>query len=572
MNTNLIGVILTLALSVGLAIPLGAYLAKVYRGEKIWTDFLSPFERLLYRLGGINPQEEMSWQRFLRALLTINLLWFVYGFFMLLFQGVLPFNPDGNPSMTPDLAFNTVISFVVNCNLQHYSGETGMSYLNQVVVVMFFQFVSAASGMAALAGVYKAMQEKQSSTIGNFYHYFVLSITRVLLPLAIVVALALAASGTPMTTEGKITLTTLQGVEQSISQGPAAAMIAIKQLGTNGGGFFGVNSAHPLENPNYLTNIIQTVAILLIPMAMVFALGYYLRRRRLAWIIFGVMSLGFLTFVAGTIAAETAGNPAISAMGIDQSLGSMEGKEIRIGAEASALWGIATTATSNGSVNAMHDSMTPISGFLQMLDMMINALYGGVGVGLLNYYIFMIVAVFISGLMVGRTPELLGKKVEIREMKIATLITLLHPFLILVGTALSSYFLVHHPEIGWAVNPGNWLNNPGNHGFSEMLYEYTSAAANNGSGFEGLGDNNFFWNFTTGIVLILGRYLPIIGPVAIAGLLANKQYIPESSGTLRVDTPTFGVMTFAVIFIVAALSFFPALALGPLAEYFALGT
>ena len=248
----------------------------------------------------------------------------------------------------------------------------------------------------------------------------------------------------------------------------------------------------------------------------------------------------------------------------------MEGKEVRLGAEASALWGIATTATSNGSVNAMHDSMTPFSGFLQMLDMMINALYGGVGVGLLNYYIFIIIAVFISGLMVGRTPELLGKKVEIREMKIATLITLLHPFLILVGTALSSYLVVHQPDMAWSVKPGNWLNNPGNHGFSEMLYEYTSASANNGSGFEGLGDNNFFWNFSTGIVLIMGRFLPIIGPVAIAGLLAKKQYIPESSGTLRVDTPTFGLMTFAVIFIVAALSFFPALALGPLAEYFSM--
>ena len=570
MNTNLIGVIAILALSVSLAIPLGRYMAKVYRGDKVWTDFMGPLERLIYRLGGVNPQEEMTWQRFLRALLTINLIWFVYGFVILLFQGALPFNPDGNPNMTPDLAFNTVISFVVNCNLQHYSGETGMSYLSQVFVVMFFQFVSAATGMAALAGVYKAMQEKQSGTIGNFYTYFVLSITRVLLPLSIVVAVALAASGTPMTADGKINLTTLQGIEQSISQGPAAAMIAIKQLGTNGGGFFGVNSAHPLENPNFFTNIVQTVSIILIPISMVFALGYYLRRKRLSWIIFGVMSLGFLVFVAGTIVAETAGNPAISAMGIDQSLGSMEGKEVRIGAEASALWGIATTATSNGSVNAMHDSMTPISGFLQLLDMMINALYGGVGVGLLNYYIFMIVAVFISGLMVGRTPELLGKKVEIREMKIATLITLLHPFLILVGTAMSSYMVVHHADIAWAVKPGNWLNNPSNHGFSEMLYEYTSSAANNGSGFEGLGDNNFFWNFSTGIVLIMGRYLPIIGPVAIAGLLANKQFIPESSGTLRVDTSTFGLMTFAVIFIVAALSFFPALALGPLAEYFSM--
>lgn len=570
MNTNLLGVLATLALCVGLAIPLGRYLAKVYQGERVWTDFLQPLERLIYRLGGVSSGEEMGWQRFIRALLTINLLWFIFAFLLLFLQGVLPLNPDGNPSMTPDLAFNTAISFLVNCNLQHYSGESGLTYLTQTGVIMFLQFVSAATGMAALAGVYKAMQEKQSNTIGNFYVYFVQSITRVLLPLSIVLALVLVACGTPMTFDGKINLSTLQGVEQSISQGPAAAMIAIKQLGTNGGGFFGVNSAHPLENPNFLSNILQTVAILLIPMAMVFALGYYLRRRRLAWVIFGVMSIGFLAFVIGTIRAETAGNPAITAMGIDQSLGSMEGKEVRLGAEASALWGIATTATSNGSVNAMHDSMTPFSGFLQMLDMMINALYGGVGVGLLNYYIFIIIAVFISGLMVGRTPELLGKKVEIREMKIATLITLLHPFLILVGTALSSYLVVHHPDMAWAVKPGNWLNNPGNHGFSEMLYEYTSASANNGSGFEGLGDNNFFWNFSTGIVLIMGRFLPIIGPVAIAGLLAKKQYIPESSGTLRVDTPTFGLMTFAVIFIVAALSFFPALALGPLAEYFSM--
>ena len=568
MNTNLTGVVAMLVLTIIMAIPLGRYMAKVYQGERVWTDFLRPLERLLYRLGGINPAEEMTWQRFLRALLTINMLWLVYGFILLFYQGILPLNPDGNPSMTPDLTFNTVISFVVNCNLQHYSGESGMTYLTQLGVVMYFQFVSAAAGMAALAGVYKAMQEKQSSTIGNFYVYFIQSITRVLLPMSIVLALFLVIGGTPMTFDGKIPLKTLQGAEQNISQGPAAAMIAIKQLGTNGGGFFGANSAHPLENPNYLTNMLSTMAILLIPMAMVFALGFYLKRRRLAWTIFGVMSIGFLFFVVSTIIAETAGNPAIADMGIHQQLGSMEGKEIRIGAEASAFWGIATTATSNGSVNAMHDSMTPISGFLQLLDMMINALYGGVGVGLLNYYIFIIIAVFISGLMVGRTPELLGKKVEIREMKIATLITLLHPFLILVGTALSSYMLVHHADIAWAVKPANWLNNPGNHGFSEMLYEYTSSSANNGSGFEGLGDNNFFWNVSCGIVLILSRFIPIIGPVAIAGLLAQKQYIPESSGTLRVDTGTFGVMTFAVIFIVAALSFFPALALGPLAEYF----
>jgi len=376
-------------------------------------------------------------------------------------------------------------------------------------------------------------------------------------------ALLLVFNGVPMNWEGKASIVTMQGDSVQVSRGPAAAMIAIKQLGTNGGGWFGVNSAHPLENPNYLTNAVENILILLIPIAFVFALGFYLNRKKLAWMIFGVMTFGFLLMAGASIYAEMQGNPALSRLGINQSLGSMEGKEVRFGAAASAFWGMATTATSNGSVNAMHDSMTPLSGALQMLDMMINALYGGVGVGFLNFYIFIIIAVFISGLMVGRTPELLGKKIEAKEMKIATLVALLHTFLILAFTALSRFVFVQDPNVGW-------LNNPTFHGFSEMLYEYTSSSANNGSGFEGLADNNPFWNITCGIVLLLSRYLPIIGPVAIAGILANKKYIPESSGTLQTDTATFGFMVLAVIFIVAALSFFPALALGPLAEYFTL--
>jgi len=299
-------------------------------------------------------------------------------------------------------------------------------------------------------------------------------------------------------------------------------------------------------------------------------MGFYLNRKKLATSIFLVMTVGFFCMLVPSLLAELKGNPAIANLGISQTMGSMEGKEIRFGSAASAYWGITSTATSNGSVNAMHDSMTPLSGVMQMLDMMINAFYGGVGVGLLNYFIFLIVAVFIAGLMVGRTPELLGRKIEAREMKIASLIAILHPFLILAGTALASYVFVASPEADWTVKPANWLNNPGFHGFSEMLYEYTSASANNGSGFEGLGDNNFFWNFTTGLVLILGRYLPIVGPLAIAGALANKKYVPESLGTLPTDTGTFGLVTFAVIVILAALSFFPALALGPLAEFFSL--
>ncbi|RYG45671.1 MAG: potassium-transporting ATPase subunit A, partial [Chitinophagaceae bacterium] len=354
-----------------------------------------------------------------------------------------------------------------------------------------------------------------------------------------------------------------QGDTVNVSRGPAAAMVAIKQIGTNGGGFFGANSAHPLENPSYFTNIIENVCIVLIPMAMIFALGYILKRRKLAWMIFGVMTLGFLLLLIPTVVLEMRGNPAIGSMGISQTLGSMEGKEVRFGSAASSFWAITTTCTSNGSINAMHDSLTPLSGMFAMLGMMINSFYGGVGVGFLNFYIFIIIAVFISGLMVGRTPEFLGKKIEAKEMKIAAIIALLHPLLILSATALSSYLYSHHPDVYSA-----WLSNPGNHGFSQMLYEYTSSAANNGSGFEGLGDNTPFWNITCGIVMLLSRYLPIIGPVAIAGILAKKKFIPETSGTLKTDTGTFGLMVFAVIFIIAALSFFPALTLGPIAEYF----
>jgi K+-transporting ATPase ATPase A chain len=324
----------------------------------------------------------------------------------------------------------------------------------------------------------------------------------------------------------------------------------------------------PFENPSYLTNIIEACSIPFISIALVFALGYYLKRKKLAYMIFGVMTFFFILFCVNNIYFETKGNPEIDKMGIAQNIGAMEGKEIRLGSAATAYWSVVTTSTSNGSVNGMHDSLMPLSGGIVLMDMMINALYGGVGVGLLNYYIFIIIAVFISGLMVGRTPEFMGHKVEAREVKIAAIVTILSAFLIKVGTAFAAYMFVHHPDVDWAVKPSAWLNNPNFHGFSEMLYEYTSANANNGSGFEGLGDNNVWWNVTTGFVLLLGRYLPIIGPLAIAGLLANKKFIPESRGTLPTDSVTFGVMTIAVIVIVTALSYFPPLALGPLAEYF----
>ncbi|MGM9760549.1 MAG: potassium-transporting ATPase subunit KdpA [Parabacteroides sp.] len=568
MNTEILGVILQIVLMVGLAWPLGIYIARVYKGERTCLDFMKPVERWMFRLSGVNPEEEMDWKQFLRALLTVNLFWFVWGLVLLVAQGVLPLNLDGNVGQTCHQAFNTCISFMVNCNLQHYSGESGLTYFTQLFVIMLFQFTTAATGMAAMAGIMKALAAKTTQTIGNFWRYLVLSTTRILLPLSLVVGMILIVEGTPMGFEGKMTLTTLEGETQQVSQGPTAAIVAIKQLGTNGGGYFGVNSSHPLENPTYLTNIAECGSILLIPMALAFAFGFYLKRRRLGYSIFGVMLFAYLVGVGINVYEEMNGNPRIEAMGIAQDGGAMEGKEVRIGSAASALWSVTTTVTSNGSVNSMHDSTMPLSGMIEMLNMQINTWFGGVGVGWMNYFTFLIIAVFISGLMVGRTPEFLGHKVEAREMKIASIVALLHPFIILVGTALAAWLFVHAPE--FVASEGGWLNNPSYHGLSEMLYEYTSSAANNGSGFEGLGDNTWFWNYSCGIVLILGRFVPIVGQVAIAGILAKKKYIPESAGTLKTDTLTFGVMTFAVIFIVAALSFFPVHALSTIAEHLTL--
>ncbi|MBF8456698.1 potassium-transporting ATPase subunit KdpA [Kaistella sp. G5-32] len=558
MNIELLGLILMFVVTLILAIPLGKYIAKVYGHEKNFLDFIfDPVERLFFRLSGLNPLTGWNWKQNMMALLAINFLWFLLGMFVFMSQNWLPLNPDNNPAMSADLAFNTTISFLVNCNLQHYSGESGVSYLGQLYL-MFLQFTTAATGMAAVAHVFVAFKEKTTENLGNFFDFFVRSITRILIPLSIIVGFILLVNGTPMTFNGKDKITNLEGKTIDVSTGPVAAFVPIKHLGTNGGGFFGTNSAHPLENPNYISNFTEMVTQMLLPFALVFAFGYFIKRRKLSWTIFAVMSIGFLSLMAMNVAFENAGNPALQEMGANISLGNMEGKEIRFGSSASAYWSVATTVISTGSVNSMHDSYMPLSGMNMLLAMMINCFYGGVGVGILNYLVFIILAVFISGLMVGRTPEFLGKKIEAKEMKIAMMIALLHPLLILAGTALTAY----QPQFGTAT-----LNNPSFHGFSEMLYEFTSASANNGSGFEGLGDNTQWWNIATGIVLILSRFLPIIGPVAIAGLLAQKKYIPESAGTLKTDTPTFGLMTLGVILLIAALAFFPALTLGPIAEY-----
>ncbi len=561
MNTEILGIITMFLGAILLAIPLGKYIANVYAGEKTFLDVVAnPLEKSLFSMSRIQPDVPMNWKQHLQALLTINLVWFIMGFVLLMTQSYLPLNPDNNPNMPADLAFNTIISFVVNCNLQHYAGETGVSYLAQLWL-MFLQFVSAATGMAAAVVVFEAFKHKSTKELGNFYVFFVKSCTRILLPICIVIASILAFQGTPMTFEGKDQITTLEGQEMEVSRGPAAAFIAIKHLGTNGGGFFGTNSAHPFENPTYLTNMTEMVAQLLIPLAMLFAFGHYIKRKRLTLMMFGVMTIGFFCLAIPNIAMEMNGNPVIEQMGIDNSLGAMEGKETRIGAAATGFWSIVTTVISTGSVNSMHDSSMPLSGMNELLAMMINSFYGGVGVGILNFFVFIILAVFISGLMVGRTPEFLGKKIEAREMKIALFIALLHPFLILTGTAVGVAF----PSL-----TEDTLNNPSFHGLSEMLYEFTSSAANNGSGFEGLADNTPWWNISTGIVLLLGRFLPIIGPIAIAGLLAEKKFVPPSAGTLPTDTATFGAMVLTIILIVAALAFFPVLVLGPIADYFTL--
>jgi len=564
MNAEILGVIVLFIVTVILAIPFGRYCAKVFKGEKTLLDFIAPLENLIFKLCGIDATKKMDWKENLKASMVLNLIFFLWGMLILLTQSIHPFwNPDGIGSMEATTAFNTAISFMTNTNLQHYSGETGATYLTQLLLFCFLQFVSAATGIAAMASIFKAIIQRQASDLGNFYNLFLKSCTRILLPASFVIAILLVMHGTPSTFEGAKQIITLEGDTVQVARGPVAAMVAIKQVGTNGGGFFGPNSTHPFENPDYFTNFIENFSILIIPIALVFAFGFYIKKPKAGYAFFGAMTLVFLVFVAITVHFEMAGNTKITEMGIDQSLGSMEGKEVRFGAAASAFWGVSTTSTSNGSVNSMHDSQTPVSGGIYILDMMINAIYGGVGVGFINFFVFVVIGVFIAGLMVGRTPELFGKKIEAKEVKIAALVAILHPFLILVSTGIASSVHSQNPDIGW-------LANPSFHGFSEMLYEFTSAAANNGSGFEGLGDATPFWNILCGLCMLFARFIPIIGPMAIAGSLASKKYIPESSGTLKVESPAFVAVLLSVIIIIAALSFFPALVLGPIAEYFSL--
>ena len=571
MGTEFVAVAFTILFTIVSSIPLGRYMARVFTGERTWLDpVLEPIERFVLRLLGVDPadpKESQDWTQYARSLMISNVFMWLATFAIVTLQKWLPLNPDGIGNMEPTVAFNTISSFTTNTNLQHYSGETGLSYLSQMGAITFLQFVTAATGVAACIAIIRGLGGSRLKTLGNFYVDLTRATVRVFLPLAVLVGVILMWQGTPMTFHGAAKAKTVEGQEQTIARGVVAPEVSIKQLGTNGGGYFGPNSAHPYENPTPISNLVQTWSITIIPMAMVWTLGHMVRRRRLAVVVFGTMLALYLPMVTFGVAQDAHGNTAISAMGVDQSTGSMEGKEVRFGSGLSALWSVTTTVTSNGSVNAMQDSLTPLGGLMPMIGMWLNNIFGGVGVGFINMLIFIIVAVFVTGMMIGRTPEFLGKKVEAKEMKLASLALLWHPLAILVGAGIACYVwaTTPHPDTALA-----WLHNPGPHGFSEMLYEFSSAAANNGSGFEGLGDNTPFWNISTGLVMLLSRYIPIIAPLGLAGVLGAKPAAPETRGSLRAETATFGFTLWAVVVILGLLMFMPVAVLGPIAEYLAM--
>lgn len=531
--------------------PLGRYMKWAMdpnRGEA------GGFTRLFQSIGGATCMQDQNWKRYMVAMLAFNIVMFVVTFGFLALQQALPLNPDGKGALEGSLIFNTAASFTSNTNLQHYSGEVSLSYLSQLGGLMWLQFVSAATGIAALAALARALAGRP---LGNFFVDLQRASILVLLPVAFVFAILLVLGGVPMTFEGAAVATTLEGVQQTIARGPVAAFVSIKQLGTNGGGFFGPNSTHPLENPSFWTNIIEMVAIILIPMACVWMFGRIIERKRHATVIFAVM-LGFIAVkIAGAVYFEAAPTEAFANLPIEQTVGNLEGKELRFGATGGPLWSVLTTSTSNGSVGAMHDSLNPMTGLMPMVGMWLNSTFGGVGVGMINMFLYIVVGVFIAGMMIGRTPEYLGWRVEAREVKFALFALLAHGLFILGGTAIFA-------ATPWGADT---LNNVGPHGFSEMLYEFTSASANNGSGFEGLGDNTVPWNIATGIVMLLARFIPIILPLAIVGSLSAKRRSVESSGTLSVESGVFATMLASTILVIGALTFFPAATLGPIAEH-----
>ena len=579
---------LTVSIYLLIVIPAGVYLYHIAAGKHTFADPV--FDRVdgaIYKISGVDPGKGMNWKQYALALLGTNAVMVFIGYLILRVQSAGLFNPNNIENMEPTLAFNTIISFMTNTNLQHYSGESGLSYLSQMLVIIFMMFVSAASGYAACVAFIRGLAGRTKNDVGNFFADLVRITTRILLPFSIVGGLLLVWQGVPQNFEGNVVVETLEGTFQVIAMGPIAALEIIKHLGTNGGGFFGANSSTPMENPTILSNLIELYSMMLLPGACVIAFGKMagdgqrerqesrkaeqtlpVHREGVTARLFGAegrsvflaMSILFTVGLGLCFWAESQGNPALAEAGLSQSMGSMEGKEVRFGVAQSALFTTVTTSFTTGTVNNMHDTLTPLGGLVPLLHMMLNCVFGGKGVGLMNMILYAILAVFICGLMVGRTPEYLGKKIEGREMKLTALAIIIHPLLILAFSALA---------VSTAAGQAG-ITNPGFHGLTQVLYEYASSAANNGSGFEGLADNTYFWNITTGLVMFLGRYLPIVIQLAIAGSLMKKNRVNESAGTLKTGTVSFSVILVFVVYIFAALTFFPALALGPIAEHLTL--
>ena len=580
--------VLTILMYLIIVIPVGRYLYHIAAGKHTFADpVFDRVDGVIYKIGGVHPAQGMNWKQYALALAGTNAVMVAIGYLVLRIQSIPFLNPNGIGAMEPTLSFNTIISFITNTNLQHYSGESGLSYLSQMLVIIFMMFVSAATGYAACVAFIRGLAGKSRDNVGNFFVDLVRITTRILLPFSIVGGLLLVWQGVPQNFEGNVVVKTLEGTFQTIAMGPIAALEIIKHLGTNGGSFLGANSATPLENPTMLSDLIELYSMMLLPGACVITFGKMVgdsRRERLqntapdhalpdhregftakifgreGRSVFAAMGILFLIGLSLCYWSELQGNPALAAIGLDQSMGSMEGKEVRFGIAQSALFTTVTTSFTTGTVNNMHDTLTPLGGLVPLLHMMLNVVFGGKGVGLMNMILYAILAVFICGLMVGRTPEYLGKKIEGREMKLTALCIIIHPLLILAFSALAV-----GTEAGRA-----GITNPGFHGLSQVLYEYASSAANNGSGFEGLADNTYFWNITTGLAMFFGRYLSIVIQLAIAGSLMKKKFINESAGTLQTHTFGFAVILVFVVYIFAALTFFPALALGPIAEHLTL--
>jgi len=567
---DILSEVLLFGLAAALALPVGRYLARVYGNEPTWLDpVLVPLERAFYRLAGLSPTAPMRWPRYVGALLGINAVWLLWALVVLLLQDHLPFgNPDHIPAMTPSQALHTAVSFLTSTNAQHYAGETGAAYFTQLVVFTFLQFVSAGTSLAAGLAVVRALgREDKTGNVGNFYQDLVRSCVRVLLPLCLVFSVLFVVGGVPMTWEGAAQHTTLEGAASTVARGPVAAMLAIKELGSNGGGFFGPNDAHPFENPTFFTFALHHLAVLLLPMAFIVMLGYYLRRPRFAALLFAVMTAGLLLLAAPAVWLEQRGTPALTALGLYPAAGGtqLEGKEVRFGVVPTASYAALNMAIPAGTIAGAQDSYVPLAQVPFMLLMQIDAFFGGVGTGFLNMFIYVVIAAFIASLMVGRSPELLGKKVEAPEMQAATLVAVAQPVVVLASAALAAWVWASTPQADTTLK---WLGNPGAHGFSAMLYELISAASGNGSGFGSLGSNTTFWNLLPCLAMLSGRFVPLIGALLIAAGLLTKTAVPPSAGAIRLDSATFGVLLLVVIGILGALLFFPALTLGPLAEFF----